>query len=105
MRYNLTEKLNFDEAPEIEIKGKIITVKSDAVTVLKVMSMAEEFGEAEMMVKARDLLFSEKDLKVIDKMNLNMADYITLMQTALSLALGEDPDEVAPSEEESRTTI
>lgn len=103
MRYNLTDKLNFDDAPEIEIKGKIITVKADAVTVLKVMGIVEEVGEVEAMVKARDLLFSEKDLKVIDKLNLNMADYITLMQTALSLALGEDPDE-ASSETESRTT-
>ena len=103
MRYNLTDKLNFSENPEIEVKGKILTVKSDAVTVLNVMSMAEEMGEVEAMVKARDLLFSEKDRKVIEKMNLNMADYITLMQTALSLALGEDPDETS-SETESRTT-
>lgn len=103
MRYNLTDKLNFDDAPEIEIKGKVLTVKSDAVTVLKVMSMAEDMGEVEAMAKSKDLLFSEKDQKVIEKLNLNMADYITLMQTALSLALGEDPDDVS-SETESRTT-
>ena len=104
MRYNLTDKLNFEDAPEIEIKGKVITVKADAMTVLKVMSMADEKSEAELMAEVGNYLFSEKDRKVIDKLNLNMADYITLMQTALSLAVGEDPDE-ASSETESRTTI
>lgn len=103
MRYNLTDKLNFSENPEIEIKGKVIKVNSDAMTVLKVMSMAEEKSEAELMAEVGNYLFSEKDRKVIEKMNLNMADYIMLMQTALSLAVGEDPDEVS-SETESRTT-
>ena len=104
MRYNLTDKLNFEDAPEIEIKGKVITVKADAMTVLKVMSMADEKSEAELMAEVGNYLFSEKDRKVIDKLNLNMADYITLMQTALSLAVGEDPDDET-SGEESRTTI
>ena len=103
MRYNLTDKLNFNADPEIEVKGKILTVKSDAMTVLKVMSMAQDMGEIEMLAEASGLLFSEEDRKVIEELNLNMADYIVFMQTALSLALGEDPDDTS-SESESRTT-
>ncbi len=105
MRYNLTDKMNFNDDPEIEVNGKVFTVKSDAVTVLKVMTLAKEKGEVEALVESFALLFSEKDQKAIEKMNLKMDDYITLMQVALALATGEDPDEDIQQGGENRTTI
>ena len=105
MRYNLTDKMNFNDDPEIEVNGKVFTVKSDAVTVLKVMTLAKEKGEVEALIESFALLFSEKDQKAIEKMNLKMDDYITLMQVALALATGEDPDEESQPGGENRTTI
>jgi len=105
MRYNLTDKMNFNDDPEIEVNGKVFTVKSDAVTVLKVMTLAKEKGEVEALVESFALLFSEKDQKAIEKLNLKMDDYITLMQVALALATGEDPDEDIQQGGENRTTI
>ena len=105
MRYNLTDKMNFNDDPEIEVNGKVFTVKSDAVTVLKVMTLAKEKGEVEALVESFGLLFSDKDQKAIEKMNLKMDDYITLMQVALALATGEDPDEDTQQGGENRTTI
>lgn len=105
MRYNLTDKLNFNDDPEIEVKGEVFTVRSDATTVLKVMALAKEKDEVEALIECAPLLFSEKDQKTIKKMNLKMDDYITFMQVALSLALGEDPDEESQPGGENRTTI
>lgn len=93
MIYSLTDKLNFAENPQIEIKGKVVTVKSDAKTVLKLMEVVRKEGEIDGATKALELLFSEKDRKTIDSFNLGMTDYATLVTTAIALATGEDPDQ------------
>lgn len=92
MMYNLTEKLDFNSSPQIEISGNVITVKADAPTVLKVMELVTTNDEAKAFAEARELLFSKEDNKVIDSLNLSMSDFIKLMQVAMSLAVGEDPD-------------
>ena len=98
MTYNLTDKLSFDKDPVIEINGKKVTVKSDAETVLELLDILQTQGETEATKSTAGLLFSEKDLKVIKGLKLSFKDYMTLLSTAVDLALGEDPDE-APGEE------
>ena len=93
MLYSLTDKLTFDAPPQIEIKGKKITVKSDAVTVLKLMDLIQKDDTTEAALQAANILFSEKDKKVIDSLNLCFKDYVTLLTAAMSLAAGEDPNE------------
>lgn len=93
MKYSLTEKLNFNDSPIIEIKGKEITVQSDAETVLKLLDIIQTKGETQAAIEASKLLFVEKDQKTIKSLKLSFADYTTLIATAISLALGEDPDE------------
>ena len=93
MLYSLTDKLKFDENPQIEVKGKLLTVKADARTVLKLMDIVNTKGETEGALEAVNLLFSEKDQKAIDSLKLSMGDYVTLVATAIQLAVGEDPDE------------
>ena len=92
MLYSLTDKLQFDANPQIEVKGKLLTVKSDARTVLKLMDIVNTKGEVDGALEAVGLLFSDKDKKVIDGLNLSMKDYITLVSVAIQLAVGEDPD-------------
>ena len=93
MLYSLTEKLKFEENPQIEIKGKIITVNADATTVLSLMDIVNQKGEVEGALEAVNLLFSKEDRKTIDSLKLSMADYTTLVSTAMQLAVGADPDE------------
>ena len=93
MVYSLTDKLHFSEDPQIEIKGKTITVKSDAETVLELMDIITNKGELAASTAAFGLLFSEKDQKTIKALKLKVDDYVLLMETALTLALGNDPDE------------
>lgn len=104
MLYSLTEKLSFEENPKIQIKDKIITVKAEAETALRLMDLLETEGEVKASIKAPELLFSDKDRKVISGMKLSMKDYSTLLSTAMALCLGEDPDEES-GEEKSRTMI
>ena len=92
MLYSLTEKLSFDENPKIQIKDKVITVKAEAETALKLMDMLDKEGEVQTSLKAPEILFSEKDRKVISGLKLSMSDYTVLLTTAMSLCLGEDPD-------------
>ncbi|MBQ1292953.1 MAG: hypothetical protein IIY21_02860 [Clostridiales bacterium] len=93
MVYSLTDKLSFDENPKIKIKDKTVTVKAEAETALKLMDMLETEGEMKASLKAPELLFSEKDRKIISGFKLSMKDYSTLLSVAMSLCLGQDPDE------------
>ena len=98
MLYSLTEKLNFEDSPQIQIKDKIITVKDDAEVALKLVDVLDNEGEMQATVKAAELLFSPKDQKIIKDLKLNMSDYTILLRTAIALCLGNDPDEDDDSE-------
>ena len=98
MLYSLTDKLKFEENPQIEIKDTVVTVQADAETVLKLMDIVNRKGEVEGALEAVKLLFSEKDRKALDKLNLSMGDYTTVISTAMQLAVGSDPDEATEEE-------
>ena len=93
MIYSLTDKLKFEDAPQMEIKGTVLTIKSDAETILKLMDVVNRKGEVEGALEAVNLLFSPKDRKALEALHLSMADYVTVISTAMQLAVGEDPDE------------
>lgn len=92
MRYSLTEKLKFEKDPQIEVGGKVITVKSDAMTVLKLLDAINNKEPMESALYAYDVIFSEKDKKTIEGLGLKFDDFALLLKTAMALATGEDPD-------------
>lgn len=93
MKYNLTEKMKFDQDPVITIKDIEVSVKSDAETVLELLDVIENKGEMAALSQCLDLLFSPADQKKIKRLGLKMDDFVLLIQTATALAVGEDPDE------------
>lgn len=93
MLYNMTEKLALTEDPQLQVKDQVLTINSDAENVLKLMEIVSSSGEIEAALEIEKLLFNEADRKKIKKLKLKINDYITLVQTATALALGEDPDE------------
>lgn len=93
MKYNLTEKMKFDQDPVITIKDIEVSVKSDAETVLELLDVIENKGEMAALSQCMDLLFSPADQKKIKRLGLKMDDFVLLIQTATALAVGEDPDE------------
>lgn len=98
MVYSLTEKLSFKENPVIEVKGKKLKVKADAITVMSLLDVLETKGELAASRESFKLLFDEKDQKTIKALNLQWSDYSTLLSVAVDLALGTDPDADAPGE-------
>jgi len=93
MKYDLTNKLAFDSDPVMTINDVELTVDSDAETVLMVMDILENEGEISAIRKCVPMLFSEEDQEKIKNLGLKMKDYSTLITTAVSLAMGDDPDE------------
>ena len=88
---NITEKLDFEENPKIQVKEEVLEVNADATTVLKIVGSLGEDGKAgpSEVTKMYELLFSERDRKKIDKMKLQFKDFQTLIYEAINLVTGE----------------
>lgn len=99
MKYDLTNKLAFDSDPVMTVKDIELTVDSDAETVLMVMEILENEGEIAAVRKCVPMLFSEEDQEKIKNLKLKMKDYSELVITAVSLAMGEDPDKEEAGEQ------
>lgn len=90
---DITDKLSFEENPQIVVKDKTFTVNADAETMLKIMGVfSEEGGEVEATLKAYNLLFSEKDRKTIAKMKLPFKDLLAIIGAAMELVQGENTE-------------
>ena len=92
MLYSLTEKLNFNDKPQVEIKGNILTIDNSATTVLKLMDTVQNKGELAGAQAVLDLLFDAKDRKIIESLKLSINDFTKLCEICMDLALGNDPD-------------
>lgn len=92
MKYDMTDKLNFNDNPVVVIKDTELEINSDAETVLKIMDIVDTEGEVKGAVKCSKLLFNGKEQKKLQKLRLNMDDFVTFLRIALALAVGEDPD-------------
>ena len=90
--YNLTEKLDFDGNPTITIKDETIEVKADAMNVLEVLASAEK-SDAEFVKTGFELLFSEEDKEKIKSFKFKTKDFVKVIRTAFSLAMGNNPEE------------
>ncbi len=93
MKYDLTEKLKFDDDPKLVIGETELTVRSDAEAVLALVDVLSSRGEAAGAREAAGLLFSEKDQKKLSRLRLKMDDYLSVMKAAVQLAMGGDPGE------------
>ncbi|MGN8818549.1 hypothetical protein ACTNEN_09545 [Oribacterium sp. HCP28S3_H8] len=92
-KIDITEKLSFEENPELVIKGKELTVNSDAPTVLRVMGiMGEDNPGVKEILQAYNLIFPEDARKTIDDMKLSLADLITVIREAINLIVGDIPE-------------
>lgn len=88
---DITDKLTFDGNPSLVIKGKQLEVNADAPTMLKVMNFIGGGGvEIDQINEAYQLIFPEKSRKEIEKMKLSVPDWMTVVQEAMNLVVGED---------------
>ncbi len=88
---DITEKLSFEENPKIRINKHELEVDASATTMLKVMQVMNKGNVGpDDIVEAYNFMFSEKDRKTIEKMNLGFKDFTTLVTSAIELVAGNE---------------
>ena len=90
---DITEKLKFEESPVIVIKGKKLTLKDDAMTMLSLMELLGNDASTEDVIQASKLLFSEEDFDKLAKLKLNFTDFSTVISSAIDLITGGEESE------------
>lgn len=90
-RIDITEKLNFEEAPVLVIQGREIHVNDDAATMLSVMQlMGEKEPSVGEIMKTYEKLFPAADRKVMEKeLRLRFSSLITVIKEAIKLIAGD----------------
>lgn len=89
---DITEKLAFEESPKIKIKGVEIEVKNDAITMLEVMQLVGENPSTQDAIKAFNLIIGADGKEKIRKLNLNVSDFMIIIQEAMSVAMGSSDE-------------
>lgn len=93
MKYDITDKLKFDADPVIKVRDMEITINSDAENVLQILDILQNESEYAAMRKCMPILLDKENQEKLRSLKLKTGDYMEVLQAAVSLALGEDPDE------------
>lgn len=86
---DITEKLNFEEKPVIKVKGETLTVNNEAVALIEIMPLLDGVVTPTSIHKICGTIFSKEDYKKIEKMQLDIKDFSTLVLEAINLVTGE----------------
>ena len=90
---DITERLSFEESPEMVIKGVHIKINNSAETMLKIMGNFSNKEAEEAVIDSVDLLFDKTEKKKLDKLNLNFSDFMLVITTAMDIIRGEDDEQ------------
>ena len=95
---NITDKLEFEANPILEIGTIEVEVNADAETMLRLMGIFAENGELEAVGKAMELIFKPEDVKAICNLKrngkkLSAKSLVTIVQEATNLVMGESEGE------------
>lgn len=90
---DITDKLSFEGNPKLVVKGVELEVNSDAPTVLLFMQLMGRMDEAKDMdadtlLKAYELLFSEETREKIKDLGVDFKDLMVIVQSAVELING-----------------
>lgn len=92
---NITEQLNFEENPKLQIKDKEVKVNADATTVLQLMQIIgnqdqkEADFSAQTIITMYDLVFPEASRAALSDLKLSFKDLTVVIQAAMSLIMGD----------------
>lgn len=89
---DITEKLNFEEKPQIKIKDMMITVNNEAATILKILPKLEKMTPEDIEAIC-NFIFEPSELEKINALHLAFDDYITVVKSAIKLITGDDVGE------------
>lgn len=91
---NITDKLEFENNPIMEIGTLEVEVHADAETMLKLMGTFAEKSELEAVGEAMNLIFDEEDVRAICNLKrngrkLSAQSLMVIVQEAMKLVMGE----------------
>lgn len=90
---DITDKLNFEEKPKIAIKGQEFEVDDSATNMLKVLPKLQGDVTASTLNDIYELVFSKATRGKIDKLQLNLKDFSTVVLEAVKLINGGNGDD------------
>lgn len=97
---DITEKLGLEGKPELVVCGTRVHVDNTAKTMLRALALIgddPENVEMQAIVDVYELVFSEADRKKLDKLELSLTDFTTLVTEAIGLVMGGGPEGEAPT--------
>ena len=95
---DITEKLNFDEKPQLIIGETVLEVSNKATAILKAIDLFDDLSSSDIPQVAT-LLFGEEGSMKLDALDLSFDDYLMVITSAVKLVTGKDE-----GEEGTRTT-
>ena len=101
-KVDITEKLSFAQPPVLIVKGRELTIRNDAATVLKVMEVMSGNGGFSGVAQCFRLFFDDTAMEALDELKLGIPDLQTLVTEAMLLATGAQEDDT-PGEPQTRT--
>ncbi len=90
---DITDKLNFEQKPQMKIKATVITVNDEAVAMLKIMPKMNENITPETIAEICDVLFDKPEIEKIQSLKLNFSGFIKLIEAAIELVAGTSSGE------------
>lgn len=96
---DITDKLNFEQKPQLKIKDVMLTVNDEATAILELMPKFGGNITPETVSDMCNILFDKLEMKKIKELRLNFKDFTTLVQSAIELVAGgaEPGEEVIPA--------
>lgn len=90
---DITDKLNFEQKPQIKIKDTVLTVNDEAVALLEILPKLNGNVTPETINDMCQVLFDDSEMKKIKALKLNFEDFTSLVQSAVELVAGSEPGE------------
>lgn len=85
---DITDKLNFEERPQIKIKDTVVNVNNDATSVLKITAIFEDKKDGKVatsnLLSIYELLCDDEARAEIDKLHLSIDDFTTFILETVS---------------------
>lgn len=101
---DITDKLNFDEKPKIKIKGEELEINDSATAMLKILPKLRNNPTLDDVNEMFEMLFSEKDRKKIEKLNLNFENFKIFIAESVRIVSGADEEDPEGESQTPATT-
>ncbi|MGN1156457.1 MAG: hypothetical protein ACI4TK_09795 [Agathobacter sp.] len=103
---DITEKLSYDDIAILKIKETELEVKIDAKTVMLALNAADDvkLSDIDRLEKMKDILLTKKSAEALEEMRLTYKSYVKVLETAFTVAIGDDEEEQTEGEQETAAT-